>query len=161
MTATHADGVQVKGVTSGATGFVFGEGTSATNVNLTNVVGSFVAGEKIIASDSAESDDIVENSSNVDLTISSVVTKSFADFRQVFMDDPTNADEDFTADVDLSADFGSRTTLTGNISIANSGTTITGSGTKFNTELVIGDQITFIDNAGSTITKIVENKATV
>ena len=99
LTATHADGVQVKGVTSGATGFVFGEGTSATNVNLTNVVGSFVAGEKITASDSAESDDIVENSSNVDLTISSVVTKSFADFRQVFMDDPTNADEDFTADL--------------------------------------------------------------
>ena len=42
LTATHADGVQVKGVTSGATGFVFGEGTSATNVNLTNVVGSFI-----------------------------------------------------------------------------------------------------------------------
>ena len=38
LTATHADGVQVKGVTSGATGFVFGEGTSATNVNLTNVL---------------------------------------------------------------------------------------------------------------------------
>ena len=99
LTATHADGVQVKGVTSGATGFVFGEGTSATNVNLTNVVGSFESGEKITASDSAESDDIVENSSNVDLTISSVVTKSFADFRQVFMDDPTNADEDFTTDL--------------------------------------------------------------
>ena len=58
-----------------------------------------LTGEKITASDSAESDDIVENSSNVDLTISSVVTKSFADFRQVFMDDPTNADEDFTADL--------------------------------------------------------------
>jgi len=99
LTANHADGVQVTGVTSGATGFVFGEGTSGTNVNLTNVVGTFVAGEKITASDSAESDDIVENSGNTDLTISTVVTKSFADFRQVFMDDPTNADEDFTADL--------------------------------------------------------------
>ena len=99
LTATHTNGVQVKGVTSGATGFVFADGTSATNVNLTNVIGSFRVGEKITASDSAESDDIVENSSNVDLTISSVVTKSLADFRQVFMDDPTNADEDFTADL--------------------------------------------------------------
>ena len=99
LIANHADGVQVKGVTSGATGFVFGEGTSGTNVNLTNVVGTFVAGEKITASDSAETDDIVENSGNTDLTISKVVTNSFADFRQVFMNDPTNADEDFTADL--------------------------------------------------------------
>ena len=99
LTANHTDGVQVTGVTSGATGFVFGEGTSGTNVNLTNVVGTFVAGEKITSSDSAETDDIVENSGNTDLTISTVVTKSFADFRQVFMNDPTNTDEDFTADL--------------------------------------------------------------
>ena len=99
LTATHTNGVQVKGVTSGATGFVFEDGTSGTNVNLTNVIGSFRVGEKITASDSAESDDIVENSGNTDLTISTVVTKSFADFRQVFMNDPTNADEDFTADL--------------------------------------------------------------
>ena len=63
----------------------------------------------------------------------------------------------YTADTDLSSTYGTNETITGNISIANSGTTITGSGTKFNTELVIGDQITFIDNAGSTITKIVES----
>ena len=99
LTATHTNGVQVKGVTSGATGFVFGDGTSGTNVNLINVIGSFSVGEKITASDSAESDDIVENSSNTDLTISAVSTKSFANFRQVFMNDPTNADEDFTADL--------------------------------------------------------------
>ena len=98
LTATHTNGVQVKGVTSGVTGFVFGDGTSGTNVNLTNVIGSFRVGEKITASDSAESDDIVENSGNTDLTISTVVTKSF-DFRQVFMNDPTNADEDFTVDL--------------------------------------------------------------
>ena len=99
LTATHTNGVQVKGVTSGATGFVFADGTSGTKVNLTNVIGSFRVGEKITASDSAESDDIVENSGNTDLTISTVVTKSFANFRQVFMNDPTNADEDFTADL--------------------------------------------------------------
>ena len=83
-----------------------------------------------------------------------VTTRTFSETKQLYSD---TANEDFTADADLSSDFGSRVALTGNISVANSGTTITGSGTKFNTELVIGDQITFIDNAGSTITKIVES----
>ena len=46
LTATHTNGVQVKGVTSGATGFVFGEGTSGTNVNLTNVVGHLLLVKK-------------------------------------------------------------------------------------------------------------------
>jgi len=99
LTSVHADGVQVKGVTSGATGFVFGEGTSGTNVNLTNVVGSFTVGEKVTTSDSAETDDILEDSGTTDLTISKIASKSFGDFRQVFMNDPTNADEDFTADL--------------------------------------------------------------
>ena len=89
----------MKGVTSGATGFVFGEGTSGTNVNLTNVVGSFTVGEKVTTSDSAETDDILEDSDSTDLTISKIASKSFGDFRQVFMNDPTNADEDFTADL--------------------------------------------------------------
>ena len=44
----------ITGATSGATGFVFGDGTSGTNVNLINVIGSFSVGEKITASDSAE-----------------------------------------------------------------------------------------------------------
>ena len=48
LTSNHANGgVQVKGVTSGATGFVFGSLTSGTTVVLTNVSGSFVVGEKI------------------------------------------------------------------------------------------------------------------
>jgi len=101
LIATHADGgVQIKGVSSGATGFVFADGTSAATVLLTNVVGEFTAGEKITASDSAETDDIVEDSGNVDLTISIVDTFNFSDTRQVFMDDTTSG-EDFTADIVL------------------------------------------------------------
>ena len=57
----------------------------------------------------------------------------------------------FTADTVLTG-----STLTGTMSIANSGTTITGFGTKFNTELRIGDSITFTTDAGSSITRIVE-----
>ena len=98
LLATHANGgVLVTGVTSGATGFVYKDDTSATKVNLTTVVGNFQVGEKITASDSAETGAIVENSGNTDLTILAVVTKSFANFKQVFMED-ANSGQDFTAD---------------------------------------------------------------
>ena len=54
LLSIHSDGgVQVKGVTSGATGFIFADGTTGESVNLTNVVGSFSTGEKITTSDSA------------------------------------------------------------------------------------------------------------
>lgn len=97
LLATHANGgVQVTGVTSLASGFVFSSGTTSTNVNLTNVVGTFQVGESIKASDSSETGGIVENSSNADLTISAVRTYSFADFKQVYMDDDDSG-QDFTA----------------------------------------------------------------
>ena len=99
LLASHATGgVLVTGSTSGATGLVYASGTSATLVNLTSVVGTFVAGETITASDSAETGAIVENSSNADLTISSLETFKFNNFKQVFMDD-ADADQDFTADL--------------------------------------------------------------
>ena len=72
LIATHANGgVQIKGATSGATGFVFGSLTSGTTITLTNVIGSFTTGEKLIASDSAETGKLIENSGNTDITIGS------------------------------------------------------------------------------------------
>ena len=56
--------------------------------------------KKITPSDSSESDSIVENSSNTDLTISSVVTHKFNETRSVFMDDDDSG-QDFTADIVL------------------------------------------------------------
>jgi len=54
LVATHANGgVQIKGATSGATGFVHGPLTSGTQIVLTTVIGNFVTGERLIASDSA------------------------------------------------------------------------------------------------------------
>ena len=101
LTANHSNGgVQVKGVTSGATGFVFGSLTSGTTVVLTNVVGAFSSGEKITASDSSETDQIVEDSGNTDLTISEITTHKFTDTRSLFMDD-ADAGQDFTADIAL------------------------------------------------------------
>ena len=94
-------GNRVVGNTSGASGYVYGGTTTGTTLALTNVVGTFSAGEKIELSDSAESDKLVENSSNADLTISKVVSPSFEQVRQVYMQDPDGG-QDFTADVALS-----------------------------------------------------------
>jgi len=101
LTANHSNGgVRVKGASSNATGFVFGALTSGTTVVLTNVSGTFTLGEKLIVSDSAETDQIIENSSNADLTISNIVTHIFSETRSFFMDDPDGG-QDFTADAVL------------------------------------------------------------
>ena len=102
LIASHSNGgVQVKGVTSGATGLVYADGTSGATVVLQSVVGTFSAGEKITASDSAETSSIVENSGNTDLTISFITTHTFDQVRSVFMDDDDSS-QDFTADISLS-----------------------------------------------------------
>ena len=99
LIATHTNGgTQVKGVSSGATGFVFASGTSSTKVLLTSVAGVFQSGEKITTSDSAETDDVVEDSGNADLTITKIDVRSFGDVKQVFMDDDDSG-QDFTADI--------------------------------------------------------------
>ena len=99
LLSVHSNGgTQVKGVTSGATGFIFASGTSGTTVLLTSVAGTFEAGEKITTSDSAETDDVVEDSSNADLTISKIEIRSFGDVKQVFMED-ADSGQDFTADI--------------------------------------------------------------
>ena len=98
-------GVKITGNTSGATGFVFGSLTSGTQLVLTQVIGTFSSGEKLIASDSAETGLIIENAANADLTISDIVTHSFADARQIFMDD-SDGGQDFTADLILETTAG-------------------------------------------------------
>ncbi len=105
LTASHSTGVQLKGNTSGATGLLFDTDTSSAEghrVRLTNVVGTFQSGERLIASDSAESGKLIENSSNTDLTVTLVTTRAFSETRQMFMDD-ADSGQDFTADIVLTA----------------------------------------------------------
>ncbi len=100
LIATHTNGgVHLKGNTSGATGYVYVTDTSGTKVNLTNVVGTFTEGEKLIASDSTETSGLIEDSGNTDITIATggIKTYQFYDFRQVYMADD-DAGQDFTAD---------------------------------------------------------------
>ena len=99
--------MQLKGNTSGATGYVWGPLTSGGDVYLTGVSGTFSSGEKLIASDSSETGGIIENSGNTDLTVSTITTFQFSEARQVFMDDDDSG-QDFTADLvlDTSGEIG-------------------------------------------------------
>ena len=104
LEANHSNGgVQVKGVTSKATGWVWSDGTGSATVILTNVSGTFIAGEKLTASDSEESDSIIENSSNADITLTRAITKNVSQARQLHMTD-VDSGQNFTADVVLDAD---------------------------------------------------------
>ena len=90
-------GQKVTGVTSGATGYVYGSLTTGTAIFLTNVTGVFSSGEKITVHDSGETDLIVEDSGNTDLTISTINSYKFSEGKQLFMDD-ADSGQDFTAD---------------------------------------------------------------
>ena len=97
LIANHSNGgVQVTGNTSGATGFVFAGTTSGTKVRLTQVVGTFQAGEKLKVSDSSETDTIVEDVANTDLTITEIETHKLKEARSLSGGSTTT---EFTADV--------------------------------------------------------------
>jgi len=99
-------GVKITGITSGATGFVVHDVATTTGTQLVVVKtsGKFSNGEKITASDSAETSQIIENSSNTDLTVDSVGgvdadnTHTFEQCRSMVMVDATAA-QNFTADL--------------------------------------------------------------
>jgi hypothetical protein len=63
----------------------------------------------------------------------------------------------FTADVDLTSTYGAQKTLTGTITGANSAKVIYGFGTRFTSELRIGDHITWTDDANTAVTKVVKS----
>jgi len=103
-------GVKITGVTSGATGYVVNNiaTTSGTKITVIKTSGRFSNGEKITASDSAETSSIVEDSDDTDLTLTSVGgsdtddTRTFEQVRSMVMVDDTAA-QNFTANVILEA----------------------------------------------------------
>jgi hypothetical protein len=129
-------GAKVIGVSSGAYGYVTSY-SSGSALMLASVVGQFVAGEKLTSTSSTETDEIIEDSSNADLTISTVAAYSYDKVKQVYMDDPTNTSEDFTADISLTASFD----LSGAVTNGGANTTLSGFQTDFANELVTGDVV--------------------
>ena len=126
-------GAKVTGSQSGTIGYVSSE-SSGANLYLTSVVGNFINGETLKISSSAESDELIEDVSNNDLTISSVSSFDFSKVKQVYM----NSAVDFTADILL----GTNLTLSGFVSYT-SGTTVNGFQTSFLNELEVGDIVAF------------------
>ena len=100
LSAASNGGQRVVGSTSGATGFVFGSGTSGTTLLLTNVTGTFSSGETLALSNSTETGNLIETSGNDDITAVEITPFNFENTRSVHQED-TSADsgQDFTADV--------------------------------------------------------------
>ena len=139
-------GAKITGQDSGAYGFVHSD-SSGTKLVLTSVVGSFSTGEKLASTSSTVSDELVENSSNTDLTISTINPLDFSSVKQVFMNDPNVADTDFSADLVLDAEF----QISGLVSNNGSNATLNGFQTNFTGELRDGDIIALPSGASGAL----------
>ena len=145
LLANHSNGgVRVTGETSGAVGLVYATGTSGTNCNLTNIVGSFQVGEKLFASDRAG---YVVTSAPADITISAVVTNSFSAAKAVFHDDAT-AHQGFLANIGLNEEV----TLNGTWRTETTGNYLEGVSGYDTSQLRVGDLVTIPSGAGATET---------
>jgi hypothetical protein len=116
---------------------------------LNDVTGVFVAGE-IITGGTSSATAVIQSDR---YGFNGVQSFDFTQVKQLGM----AGTPPYTADVTTDSIFGERYPLFGSISVENNGTTVTGFGTLFNTELRIGDSITFTTNAGGTVTKIIES----
>jgi len=109
LVANHAQGVRVEGNSSGAVGYVVSDQitTTGTRLVLIKESGIFTSGEKLLVSDSSETGQLVEDSDNTDLTVTSVsgsveTTFKFEEVRSFFMEDTgSTAAQNFTADTVL------------------------------------------------------------
>ena len=135
--------------TTGYTTYTSGGTATHGVIVLNGVTGTFIAGETITGATSSVTAVIQRNA----VGFNGVQSFNFNQIKQIGMSgSPT-----YTSDTSIDASFGENYQIYGQISVANSGTTITGFGTLFNTELVIGDSITFTTDAGTSITRIVES----
>ena len=118
-------------------------------VILSNIKGEFTDGETITGASSSVTATVQHSAYNQ----KGFIQKKFPQVKGISM----AGSPVFTSDVDLTSTFGDQKTLTGTVTIANSATSLKGFGTRFQTELVIGDVIEFTDDANTTVTKVVES----
>src|SRR5210317_1446625 len=119
-----------------------------TTIVVSNVEGTFSAGEVVTGQTSSSSLTLQSDA----LGFKAVRTRDITAVKQIGMaGTPT-----YTADADLTSTYGDNTTITSNVSVANSDATVLGKGTNFTTDLKIGDSISFTNDAGSTVTGVVK-----
>ncbi len=102
-------GTKITGVTSGATAWVVNNIATTVGTRLVCIKqsGKFTSGEKIKASDSAETDQIVQGPSDTDLTLiadqasTADDTRTFEQCRSMVMLDSSSSAQNFTADLIL------------------------------------------------------------
>ena len=133
---------------SGFTSYTSGGTATHGVVVLSSTNGSFVTGETITGGTSSNTAIIQADA----VGLKGVRQYDFSATKQIGM----AGTPAYTADVSRSSSYGESLQITGNITVANSGTAVTGFGTLFNTELKIGDEITISTDAGGTVTRIVE-----
>ena len=126
--------------------------TSATAAHgvaiVSDVTGTFVPGETITGGTSSSTAVIQANA----VGFKGVTTFDFPQVKQLGM----AGSPAFTADTSLDSASGINNTLTGTITVASGSAAVSGFNTRFNSELVIGDSISFKNDSGNTETKIVE-----
>ena len=140
-----SDGTTSQNVTS------FSSAPTVTHglVVCSNVQGEFSAGETIVGQTSNNSATIQADT----IGRKGVLSRDISAVKQIGMaGSPT-----YTADADLTNTYGLNETITGNISIANSSAVLRGKGTNFTTDLKIGESISFTNDAGGTVTALVQN----
>ena len=140
-----ADGTTAQNVTAYTSGGTVEHGLAIVS----NVQGTFVAGETITGGTSGNTA-VIQNDR---LGQKGATTFDFANVKHLGMaGTPT-----YTSDVSRSATYGESLQISGSISAASGGTAVTGFGTRFNTELKVGDEITFTTDAGASVTRIIES----
>ena len=138
------------------------DGTTATNftsytssgnalhgvVVIAGVTGTFQNGETITGQTST-------NTANIQSEVvgfKGVTSHDFSAVKSICQaGSPTH-----TSDTDLTSTYGAVAQITGTITVANGASVISGSGTLFQSELKVGDLISFTTDAGSTIERTVE-----
>src|SRR5210317_439673 len=137
-------------------------GTTATNITSFSSAGNAIHGVVVVSSVNGTfvAGETITDGSNTAVIQSDAVgfkairSHDFTAVKQVGMAGGTLIT--YTADTALDSTYGDVTTLTGTISIANSSTSVTGSGTSFLTELKVGDILEFDNDTGTTINHTVE-----
>ena len=140
-----ADGLTKQNITSVTTPATVSNGT----VVVSNVKGNFIEGETLVGQTSNNTATIQQET----IGFKGVQNKEINEVKQIGMaGSPT-----YTADADLTSTYGDNFNLQGNVSIANSDGTLRGKGTNFQTELKIGDLLTFTNDAGGTENVRIQN----
>tara|TARA_B100001057_G_scaffold499747_1_gene611596 strand:+ start:5276 stop:11542 length:6267 start_codon:yes stop_codon:yes gene_type:complete len=138
------DGTTSQNVTAFTSGPTMTHGV----IVLSNVKGTFAASEVVTGQTS-------NNSSTIQADVrgyTAVSSKEFSDVKQIGM----AGSPAFTADTDLSSAYGTNTKIDGTLSVGASAT-VTGNSTLFNSQLRPGDSISFDNDSGTTITRIVKS----